>query len=198
MTIEDSVKVAAAIVVSLGGSSALILALTNWLGKVWAEKLMARETAAHDRELATLRSELERQNQIQLSELQTNLEIHRETLLKSNNDKIAIYRLAVDIISEFLADIHKLPSDPKLAGEVLERFNRGRLKAHGYLAMHAPQSVMDEYDEMVDGIFGVVEKPSSDRFEDWKKLRIHAYKLLNAVRQDVAIDKSQIEYRGKR
>jgi hypothetical protein len=49
-------KVAAAILASLGGATVLVFAFSNWLGKIWAERLMARETAEHARELEMLKN----------------------------------------------------------------------------------------------------------------------------------------------
>ncbi len=54
------VTVLLTIIGSLGGATFLILALSNYLGKIWAERLMARERAEHDRNLETLRDELQR------------------------------------------------------------------------------------------------------------------------------------------
>ncbi len=51
-------QVSFAVIGSVGGAAVIIAGLSNWLGKVWAERLMAKEKAQHDRELESLRSEL--------------------------------------------------------------------------------------------------------------------------------------------
>ena len=40
MSLRDALSVAAAVIASLGGGAAIVLALSNWLGKVWANRLM--------------------------------------------------------------------------------------------------------------------------------------------------------------
>jgi hypothetical protein len=199
MGIKEILEVAAAVLASLGGGGLIVFKLSDFLGKLWAERLMSRERAKYDRELAEFRAKLEQFNQEKLTELQTQLGIYRETYLKEHNDKIAIYRLATDIIAEFLADLNLVRLGGKPEGNSLDRFNRGRLKAHGYLAMLAPQKVMDAYDALVDYSFEILEKkPPGNAFEEWKEIRRLVYELLNAVREDIGIDKSKIEYRGKR
>ncbi len=199
MNIAETIKIAASVIISLGGSGAIILGLSNFLGKVWAERLMVKERAKHNQELTELQARLERTNQEKLKELQTNLEIYRETYLKEHSDKLAIYRLATDVITDFLADISMIRMGQKPAGDAVDRFNRGRLKAHGYLAMLAPQQVMDAYDSLIDNLFSILEKPViTNPQEDWKEMRRRAYVLINTIREDVGIDKSKVEYHGKR
>jgi len=185
--------------VALGGGGAIVAACSGWLGKLWAERLMSRDRAKYDQELAELRAKLERANEEGLSKLRTDLEIYRDTHLKLHRDKLGTYGFVFDVVSGFLADMNMIQMGQKPEGNILDRFNRGRLKAHGYLAMLAPQQVMDSYDSLIDHIFSVLEKtPPNNPHEDWKEIRRRAYVLLNAIREDVGIDKSKIEYRGTR
>lgn len=55
MTVKTIFEVAAAIIMSLGGGAALVLALSSFLGKTWAERLLEREKAAYAAELESLR-----------------------------------------------------------------------------------------------------------------------------------------------
>jgi hypothetical protein len=199
MTFEDTIKIATAILFSLGGGGVIVLALSNWLGKVWAERVMVQERAKFERELTELRLKLERDNQENISKLRTELEIYRDTFLKAHSDKLGTYGFVCGVVSEFLADMNMVHLGQKPEGNVLDRFNRGRLKAHGYLAMLAPQAVMDTYDALIDHIFFILEKsPPNKPYEDWKEIRRLTYALINAIRKDIGIDKSEVEYRGKR
>lgn len=58
MGLNDIVKLLAAILVSLGGGSLIILGFSSWLGKLWANRLMAKESAKHAQELEELRNKL--------------------------------------------------------------------------------------------------------------------------------------------
>ncbi len=199
MTLEETIKIASAILLSLGGGGIIVFALSSWLGKVWANRIMAEERSKYERELAELRAKLEKANEESLSKLRTDLEIYRDTYLKAHNDKLTTYRIVTDIVSEFLADMHMLRLGQQPQGNFLDRFNRSRLKAHGYLAMLASQEVMDAWDGLVEFLITSLEKnPPDDMLENWKEMRRRAYILINAIREDVGTDKNKIEYRGKR
>ncbi len=87
-------------------------------------------------------------------------------------------------------------TEPPIEGaEALERFYKSRLQLYGYLGMLAPQAVMDAQDEMMEFLLDVIE---GKRTGDWGEMRVRALRLLNEIRQDVAVDKSPIEYRGAR
>jgi len=198
MTFEETIKIATTILLSLGGGGIIVFALSNFLGKVWANRIMDKERAKFERELTELRLKLERDNQESVSKLRTDLEIYRDTFLKAHNDKVGTYGFVFGVITDFLADMDMIRLGKKPEGDVYDRFNRGRLKAHGYLAMLAPQKVMDAYDSFVEHIFTALEKNPPNHFEDWKEMRRLAYILINAIREDVGIDKSKVEYHGKR
>ncbi len=199
MTYEDIIKISTTILLSLGGGGVIVFALSSWLGKIWANRIMDKDRAKFEQELAALRASLEKANQEGLSKLRTDLEIYRDTYLKQHSDKIGTYGFVFGVVADFLADMDMIRSGRKPEGDVLDRFNRGRLKAHGYLVMLAPQKVMDAYDSLVEHIFTALEKnPPNNPYEDWKEMRRLAYAFANAVREDVGIDKSKVEYHGKR
>jgi len=199
MNVQDIIDIALTVLASLGGGAAIVFISSNWLGKVWANRIMAEEMAKYERELTELRAKLEKANEESLSRLRMDLDIYRDTYLKTHNDKLTIYRLVTDIVSEFLADMDMVRLGQKPEGNVVDRFNRNRLRAHGYLAMLAPQNVLDAWDALVDFLFTILEKyPSSNPSEDWKEMRRRVYILINVVRVDVGIDKNTVEYRGKR
>jgi hypothetical protein len=43
MNISDLAKIVVSVLVSLGGGGAIVVGLSSWLGKIWAERLMERE-----------------------------------------------------------------------------------------------------------------------------------------------------------
>ena len=190
MTFEETIKIATTILLSLGGGGIIVFALSSWLGKVWANRIMAEERAKYERELTELRAKLEMENQESLSKIRTDLEIYRDKYLKAHNDKMGTYGFVFGVVSELLADVDLIRRGKKPEGDALDRFNRGRLKAHGYLAMLAPQNVMDAYDSLIDYIFSVLEQPAQTvNHEHWKEIRRLAYDVINLIREDVGIDK---------
>jgi hypothetical protein len=199
MTTEEIWKTTAAILAALGGGGAIVAAFSGWLGKIWAEKLMAKDKAKYEAELTELKSQLERSNQDNIARLQTELGIFKDTYLKQHNDKMGTYGFVCGVVSDFLADMYMIQIGQKPDPNFYDRFNRGRLKAHGHLAMLAPQQVMDAYDTLIDEIFCILERnPPNKSPEDWKQIRKLVYILFNAIRKDIGIDKSEVAYHGKR
>jgi hypothetical protein len=197
MKLSDILAISASVLVSLGGGALIVFALSSWLGKVWANRIMADDQAAHARSLEQLRSKLEAERALDLEQLKRQLDVSATTHLRELQDKLAIYRLATDLISEILADFDRMRNERVLPPDAKSRsdaFNRGRMKAYGYMAMLAPQPVMEAYDALIDYCMMVM---GGTAVYDWKQMRALILKLLNEVRKDVGIDKSPIEYHGK-
>ena len=49
---------------SVGGGGAIVAGLSSWLGKVWADRLMVKETAKFREDLERLTKQLERKNYV--------------------------------------------------------------------------------------------------------------------------------------
>ena len=80
------------------------------------------------------------------------------------------------------------------AGSRFDEFNEQRMRVYGYLAMLAPQSVMDTQDRLMDHLIKI---SNGSEAYDWNKVRELAINLLNEIRKDVGVDKNPIEYRGE-
>ena len=78
MSTEMIFEVAGAILLSLGTGGAIVLALSSWLGKVWAERLMAKETAKHNHELEQLRSSLQIQADQSAQSYKQKIDLYKE------------------------------------------------------------------------------------------------------------------------
>ena len=74
-------ELAGAILFSVGSAGAILFALSSWLGKVWASRILERE--------------------------RNELSILKETFLKEHNEKTATYKAVVDVVSKILADLDK-------------------------------------------------------------------------------------------
>lgn len=61
MSASSAWSVASAVLAALGGGSLLVLAFSSWLGKVWASRILASETAEHSRNLESIKRQLEAQ-----------------------------------------------------------------------------------------------------------------------------------------
>lgn len=188
--------IAATVLASIGVAGAIVLGLANWLGKVWASRLMEADRAQHAKEFEELRAELTKTTESELASLKHELEIYKEKHLQGYVDKLAIYRSSSDVIVEMLAVFDEaLPEGKPLSVEDRVKFNRSRMQVYGYLAMLAPQSVMDAFDNLVGLLLGIIE--GSSQYE-WPLVREKVLIVINEVRKDIGIDSSPIEYRGGR
>jgi hypothetical protein len=118
---------------------------------------------------------------------------------RDKDEKLRIYRATTDIVVTLLADLDELHSGQGAITTFLTKsvkeFNRERMRVYAYMAMHAPQSVMDANDELSDHLIDVLQ---GEVPYEWPQVRARAINLLNRIRVDVGIDKNPIEYRGRR
>lgn len=82
MDLQDVFAVAAAVLASLGGASVLVLALSGWLGRLWAQRMLQGERAEHERVLERLRSELRGDVDQELERLRASLQGDMDVLLR--------------------------------------------------------------------------------------------------------------------
>jgi len=59
MSIEEIFKISGAILGSVGGAAAIIFALSSWLGKVWAGRILEKDKLAYSSELERLKNQLQ-------------------------------------------------------------------------------------------------------------------------------------------
>jgi hypothetical protein len=190
---RDAIKIGATILASLGGGGLIVLGLSSWLGKVWATHLMESERQAHAIELENLRNSLQRLTETELRSLDVQLEIRK----KDHLDRVTIYRSALDLLAEILAKVVMVTLEKRgpLTPEELLTFETERLRVYAYLAMHAPQSVMDAHDAVMDLTLALVAdgKPTT-----WPQVRELSLRFLNEVREDIGINKAPVAYNGTR
>lgn len=161
---------AGTVIFSVGSAGAIFFGLSSWLGKVWASRILERE--------------------------RNELSILKETFLKEHNDKSTIYKVVIDVVSKILADLDKWTIGdltPEKGKEAYHSFNEQRIRVYGYLAMVAPQAVMDTQDALMDKILLITQ--GKEKYA-WAEIRELALALLNEIRKDIAIDKSHISYHG--
>jgi hypothetical protein len=197
MTVQDAISVGMSVIFSLGGGATLVFALSSWLGKVWAERLMQSERHEHAKQLELLRTSVQLASEEHLSTLRSKLEVTRETHVREHVDRVAIYRSAIDLIAGIVAKVEMVMMQKRgpLSADELHEFETQRLRVYAYLAMHAPQPVMDAHDALTDVVLTVVHDGATVAWEDFRGLAIG---FLNEVRKDVGIRPEPVAYRGSR
>ena len=197
MTTGEILPIVLTAIASLGGGGAIVLGLSSYLGKLWAERLMEKERHTHSEELERLRSDLKLRNDEQVKRMQNELDIYKEKHLKGHQDKMSIYRMALDLVASLMAKIEMVllhRRGPLSTDEILD-FEVQRLRLYGYLAMLAPQSVMDAQDALMDKMLAIIHEGAA---LTWPQFRLLALNCLNEVRRDIGVESGPIEYRGNR
>ena len=61
MNLQEIFAIAGAVVVSLGGGGAIVVGISSWLGKVWANRILENQKAEHQKEIEGYKSELQKE-----------------------------------------------------------------------------------------------------------------------------------------
>lgn len=182
MNIEDIFKVVAAVTASLGSSALLLAAFSNWLGGIWAKRMLQNERAKHSEALESFKKELDLLKQKELSR---------------HFDKLSIYKDVVHIVSEILRELEAVTTSKQdsINPDIEYNFSLNRTKAYGYIVLVSSQEVMDSYNEMIDFFIPIIYEGEKST---WREMRLKADRMLNAMRTDLGIQESNIVYRGIR
>ena len=189
---DDILKIVGAALFSVVSAGAVVMGMASWLGKVWAERILRKETHELQKQLAVTQSQLN----LSIKAAERELDLIKDARARIHNDKIAIYRGVVDVVAKVLASldalhINRLPPDE--AGKQFDDFNEQRLRLYGYMAMFAPQTVMDAQDKLIDHLLCISQ---GQKAYNWAEVRVLALALINEIRCDVGIDKTDISYNG--
>jgi inorganic triphosphatase YgiF len=188
------------VIVALGGGGGIVLGLSNWLGKVWAERLMQKEKATYERELEdfkrqSLRS-LEQEKalyQKELEDFKSQLSRDSDRTAQTLREKLSLYKEAVPPIVDLVirSELDPAAVTPLLLGE----FERKRIATSAMLGMFAAVPVFDAYNELIDYLFDCLEKKRNFLFPNFRLL---SFKLMSEIRKDVGLSEGELVYRGPR
>lgn len=189
---DDVLKIVGAALFSVVSAGAIVVGMASWLGKVWAERILRNETHELQKKLAVAQNQLD----LSIKTAERELDLIKDAHARVHNDKIIIYRGVIDLVAKVLANLDafymdRLPHDE--AVRQFDNFNEQRIRLYGYMAMFAPQTAMDAQDKLIDHLLCISngKKPYV-----WAEVRILALELINEVRRDVGIDKTDISYNG--
>jgi hypothetical protein len=125
-SLEEILKIAGAIIVSFGGSSIILLGLSNWLGKIWADIMLEAEKKKFTMEIEEYKNKLNKEISIVNSIIEKS-----SYITKLQYDKeFAIYleiwdKLSTCIIST--RDLYPTFSNIPVDKMELDKFNENKL-----------------------------------------------------------------------
>jgi len=178
MEIQTILEIASTVMLSLGGGAAIIFVFSNYLGNIWANRLMAQETSKHNHALEELRAKLQ---------LQTSHHTHIQ------KQKIDLYLEVSNPVIDLI--VKAMHSNGKISAEELQNFDKIRLTNTALLAMFAPKVVFDEYNDLLDYLFNAMEGKEQWGFPEF---RVRALKFLSLIRADIGLYNDSISYNGLR
>jgi hypothetical protein len=176
MNIEQAFEIAQAVLLSIGGASVILFMLSNWLGKVWANRMMVNDRAKHASDLAELSSKLKKE-----------ADYNNHLLMQ----KIALYKEVANPVIELIVKAQHEPLTPS----DLQAFDKDRLSTTALLSMFAPSPVFNEYNNMIDYIYDAVEEKQQWGFDIF---RGKALIFLSEVRRDIGLYDDNVFYSGTR
>lgn len=87
MTVNEVVTVCLSVIAGLGGGSAIIWALSSWLGKVWASRILEEDRLNYNRQLEIVKTELGRASQEYLIKF-SSLHAERASIIRELHKKL--------------------------------------------------------------------------------------------------------------
>lgn len=177
MTATDAFQIAQAVLLALGGGAVLVILLSSWLGKIWANHLMAKEAAKYESEIEQLKARLQEQ-------------LDRSS--HTYHQKIELYKQVSQPLIDLILNIeHK----KGLRVEDLHDFDKARLYTTALLGMFAPNDVFDAYNRIIDYIYNAFEGKEQYSFAQFRALGLE---FLSEVRKDIGLYSDKVVYKGKR
>jgi len=200
MRISELAEVVTSVLAALGGGGAIVVWLSSWLGKVWAERLMEKEKARYQMDLEDLRAQTTRLLEKERAAYQQGLEDFKAKLNRESDrtgqtlrEKLFLYKEAIPPIMEFVTRYQVAPSG--MTPTLLREFEQHRLRTSAMLAIFAPVSVLVAHDALIDYVYDCLDGKNTFLFPDF---RVLGYKVLSEIRKDVGIVGDELVYLGLR
>jgi hypothetical protein len=77
MTLNEVWQITAAVLAALGGGGAIVFALSSFLGKVWANRILEHDRVKYQTELERLKNQMEQASQKLQGDIEKTLVVHR-------------------------------------------------------------------------------------------------------------------------
>ena len=172
MSFLDALKIAGAALASIGSASAIMWALSSWLGKVWASRILEQDRVKYAREIEQLKAEYGRE----IEGLKTELE-----------KTVFVSRIQFETEFKALADIWRNVAD--LRGSISELRPIGlHMVQRGVDENEAFNNRFREYARLLDGLLKSVHHNSPFYPEDIHAQLVALLQTANAEYVDCALD----------
>lgn len=107
-SVSDIFAVAGAAIASLGGAGLLVFAMSSWLGKLWARRIMERERSALTISIEQVKADLTRSIEREKAELAKFHEAHRSELQELSTQRQDALNRKRDVYTELATKMRVL------------------------------------------------------------------------------------------
>lgn len=180
MTVNYFINLVTSTYTSLGSAALILVALSAWLGKLWAKRILQDEINKHSVKIENLRNELDNINKKDITR---------------HNDKLSTYRSAIDLFCEILTEIEDVGTGSKttISEKAKNNFSINRNKIYGNISLVSNQEVMDKYNALIDYFISSIYHGKDF---SWKEMRDKVDVLLNEMRKDLGVNNGDVVYKG--
>lgn len=171
----EAFEIAQAVLLALGGGGAIVLVLSSWIGKIWAERILANEKHTYDK---------------QLDQFKTEIQFIKERASLNYQQKLELYKAVTGPLVEISALINR----DGLTADHVNEFDRQRLYITSHLVLFAPENVVHSFNDIVDYLYNSLD---SNNYEFYI-FRGMAMQFLSEMRKDIGIYLDDVRYKGNR
>ena len=208
--ITEIFSVATALLASVGGASILLIAMSSWLGRVWASRILEREKADLSRSIETTKAELTRSIESDKAALTAFLDEHRSELQQLATERFDALNRRRDVYAR-LATKMRILLRADMADAQRESDKWAFLAAYDEGFIWASERVTAAVRDLIDVVeaktiaddnlrlmpqnaaaLGSVSTASQDYD---KKARVLYQRCLLEMRQDCGFPNSEADYR---
>ena len=162
-------EIGATILLSLGGASAIILAVSSWLGKVWASRILEKDRAHYRREVDTYTH--------QLSIQKTAYERYLDLIVDYHDLMYRHYRLC-QLTERADTIIHPDKGEINTKQHFmisLDSFRDSLGEIEGKLRIILPKNILDEHNELIGEFnnFRAIVKEFSNSAESLDRMKLN-------------------------
>jgi hypothetical protein len=158
MELNEALELSVAILGTLGSGAAIILGFSSWLGKVWANRLMAKEKAVYTQELESLRSRLTQDTESYKIKLKKS-EFLFQKEFEAASELIALIRSFLPIYQHPEMDWYDV------CNEIALDFTKIEVKLDGYLSKHGAV-LKEEVVNLISSCAGIAGKYKFDEIPE--------------------------------
>jgi hypothetical protein len=140
-SVADVFAVAGAVIASLGSGGLLVFAMSSWLGRVWATRIMEREKTALTISIENAKAELTRSIEREKAEMAKFHEAHRSELQELSSQRQDALNRKRDVYTELVTKMRVLlKADMELAHQENDKW--AFLAAYDKCYIWAPEAVI--------------------------------------------------------